>query len=120
MQKASLIGHIIEAYSEFAGNSAIPADAVLRRFFLNRKYLGSKDRREIATAYFGAIKNFLRLEAIAQDALPSDIHKPELIIAGYFIVFENISAREMQQYLKGLSNDFQRDYAIEIFNGIGD
>ena len=68
MQKASLIGHIIEVYSEFANNSAIPADAVLRRFFLNRKYLGAGDRRQIASAYFNAIKNFLRLEAIAQDA----------------------------------------------------
>src|SRR5690349_12182429 len=89
MHKGSLFGHIIEAYSEFAKNSAVPADAVLRRFFMNRKYLGAGDRRAIASAYFGAIKNFLRLEAIAQDAHPSDIHKSELIIAGYFIVFEN-------------------------------
>ncbi|MFI5263755.1 MAG: hypothetical protein ACHQM6_04490, partial [Candidatus Kapaibacterium sp.] len=77
MLRSSLVGHIIEAYSEFANNSAIPADSVLRRFFLHRKYLGSTDRRAIAAAYFGSIKNFLRLEAIAQDAFPTEVHIPE-------------------------------------------
>jgi 16S rRNA (cytosine967-C5)-methyltransferase len=120
MQKSSLIGHIIEVYSEFAGNSNIPADAVLRRFFLNRKYLGAGDRRQIASAYFGAIKNFLRLEAIAQDAFPSEIHKPELIIAAYFIVFESESAKDVQQYINNLSNEFQQEYPLEIFQEMAD
>jgi 16S rRNA (cytosine967-C5)-methyltransferase len=120
MYKGSLIGHIIEAYAEFANNSLVPADAVLRRFFLNRKYLGSGDRRQIASAYFGAIKNFLRLEASAQDGFPSEIHKPELVIASYFIVFENASAVEVQGYIKNLSNDFKHDYPLEGFEAIAD
>ncbi|MDP4221655.1 MAG: hypothetical protein Q8896_14560, partial [Bacteroidota bacterium] len=120
MQKASLIGHTIEAYSEFANNSIIPADAVLRRFFMNRKYLGSSDRRAIATAYFGSIKNFLRLEAIQQDAFPSEIHKAELVIAAYFIVFENISSMEMQQLLRNLPNEFASDYPLAVFTAMED
>jgi len=120
MQKTSLIGHIIEVYSEFANNSAIPADAVLRRFFLNRKYLGAGDRRQVASAYFGAIKNYLRLEVIAQDASPSEIHKPELIIAAYFIVFDHASAKDMQQFIKGLPNEFKYDYHLEVFEMMAD
>jgi 16S rRNA (cytosine967-C5)-methyltransferase len=120
MQKASLIGHIIEVYSEFANNSAIPADAVLRRFFLSRKYLGAGDRRQIASAYFNTIKNFLRLEAIAQDAYPSGIHKPELIIAAYFIVFEQAAAIEMQEYIKSLTNSFKHEYPFGIFEAMED
>jgi 16S rRNA (cytosine967-C5)-methyltransferase len=120
MQKSSLIGHIIEAYSEFANNSAIPADAVLRRFFLNRKYLGSGDRRAIASAYFGAIKNFLRLEAIAQDAHPTEVHKPELIIGAYFILFENEDPEKMRLYLRDLVNDFKSDYPRQVFAAMAD
>lgn len=120
MQKGSLIGHVIEAYSEFAHNSAIPADAVLRRFFINRKYLGSKDRRVIATAYFGTIKNYLRLEAIAQDAFKSEVHKPELIIAAYFILFESEKPEEMRRYLMELTNDFAADYPRQTFEAMAD
>lgn len=120
MQKSSLIGHTIEAYSEFANNSAIPADAVLRRFFLNRKYLGSKDRRVIATTYFGAIKNFLRLEAIGQDAFATDVHRPELIIAAYVILFENEKPEEMRLILTELSNEFNNDYPRQAFEAMAD
>ncbi len=120
MQKVSLVGHIIEAYSEFAKNSDVPADAVLRRFFLNRKYLGSGDRRAIATAYFAAIKNFLRLEALAQDAFPTDVHKPELVISAYFIVFENEEPEKMRLYLTELPNEFNSDYPRQAFAAMAD
>ncbi len=120
MQKASLIGHTIEVYSEFANNSVIPADSILRRFFLNRKYLGSNDRRAIATAYFGAIKNFLRLEAIAQDAFPTEIHKPELIIAAYFILFEKEEPEQVRIYLTELPNSFKSDYPRQAFQAMAD
>jgi len=120
MQKSSLVGHIIEAYSEFAGNSAVPADSVLRRFFLNRKYLGSTDRRAIASAYFGAIKNFLRLEAIAQDAFPTEVHKPELVIAAYLIVFEKEDPEKTRLYLTELPNAFKADYPRQAFQAMAD
>src|SRR6185436_940463 len=110
MQKTSLIGHIIEAYSEFAENSGVPADVVLRRFFFNRKYLGSGDRRAIASAYYGAIKNFLRLEAIAHAAFESEEHFPEIVIAAYYIVFENEPARDIATHLANLSNSFKKKY----------
>ena len=120
MQKASLIGHTIEVYSEFANNSAVPADSVLRRFFLNRKYLGSNDRRIIATAYFGTIKNFLRLEAIAQDAISTEVHRSELIVAAYFIVFENEEPETMRLYLTELPNSFKSDYPRQAFQAMAD
>lgn len=120
MEKASLVGHTIEAYSEFANNSAVPADAVLRRFFFNRKYLGSKDRRVIASAYFGAIKNFLRLEAIAQDAFSTEVHKPELIVSAYFILFEHEEPEQMRLNLTKLSNEFRSDYPRQAFEAMAD
>ncbi|MEP7233826.1 MAG: class I SAM-dependent methyltransferase [Ignavibacteriota bacterium] len=120
MQKASLIGHTIEAYTIFAQNSSVPADAVLRRFFLGRKYLGSTDRRAIASAYFGAIKNFLRLEAIAQDAYPSEVHKPDLIIAAFSIVFEGEDPEHVRSYLSELTGPDSRGYPRQPFQIMAD
>ena len=54
MRPSSLFGHAIEVFAEFQANPFIPADAVIRRFFHERKYLGAKDRRFIADVYFEA------------------------------------------------------------------
>jgi len=86
MQPSSLYGHVIEVFSEFRDNPVISADSVIRRFFLTRKYLGSKDRRFIADTYFGAIKNWMRLEAVALDAFGDKDNTLEQIIAAYAIV----------------------------------
>jgi 16S rRNA (cytosine967-C5)-methyltransferase len=87
MQTSSLIGHIAEVFSEFRGNPAVPADAVIRRFFLNRKYLGSSDRRFIGDVYFGIVKNWRRLEALVVDCFEDHEVTPARIIAAYLIVF---------------------------------
>jgi 16S rRNA (cytosine967-C5)-methyltransferase len=70
MRLSSIAGHVIEVFSIFRGNPAIPADAILRRFFLERKYLGAKDRRGIADYYYSTIKNYRRLEARVEDTFP--------------------------------------------------
>ncbi len=87
MQTSSLIGHIAEVFSEFRDNPNVPADAVIRRFFLNRKYLGSGDRRFIGDVYFGIVKNWRRLEALVVDCFEDSEITPARTIAAYLIVF---------------------------------
>ncbi len=72
MRLSSIAGHVTEVFSIFRENPAVPADAVLRRFFVERKYLGAKDRRSIAEYYYGAIRNYRRLEARVADAFPDE------------------------------------------------
>lgn len=95
MQLSSLFGHAIEVYSEFRDNPAIPADAVIRRFFLERKYLGAKDRRFIADTYFGTIKNWRRLEAIVQDCFGEIA--AQSTIAAFAIVFRGESVENIRE-----------------------
>jgi 16S rRNA (cytosine967-C5)-methyltransferase len=72
MRLSSIAGHVTEVFSIFRINPAIPADAILRRFFVERKYLGAKDRRSIAEYYYAIIKNHRRLEARVVDAFPDE------------------------------------------------
>ena len=92
MRPSSLLGHTIEVYSEFRENPTIPADAVIRKFYLSRKYLGAKDRRFIADAYFGTIKNWRRLEALVADCFDDQIVTATRTIAAYSISFLDESA----------------------------
>lgn len=120
MKKESLIGHVIEVFSAFAERSNIPADAILRDFYLKRKYLGSSDRREIAVPYYGIVKNYLRLESIYVDSTGLDELFPELIVAAYYLVYENASPIELQRIIKELANEFQYDHPIEFFEKMAD
>ncbi|MFI5201963.1 MAG: RsmB/NOP family class I SAM-dependent RNA methyltransferase [Candidatus Kapaibacterium sp.] len=103
MQPSSLYGHVVEAYSEFQKHPAVPADAVMRRFFLERKYLGAKDRRFIADTYFGTIKNWRRLEALVQDSFEDGEVTAESIvhdartIAAFAIVFRSESSQTIRE-----------------------
>jgi len=75
----------------------VPADAVLRRFFLERKYLGAKDRRFIAETYFGTIKNWRRLEALVRDSFEEGEVAPQSTIAAFAIVFHRESAENIRE-----------------------
>jgi len=101
MQPSSLYGHAVEVYSEFRNNPAIPADAVIRRFFLERKYLGAKDRRFIADTYFGTIKNWRRLEALVRDCFEDvadeSIAHEARTIAAFAIVFRGESSENTRE-----------------------
>ncbi len=92
MYPSSLFGHTIEVYSEFRENPAIPADAIIRKFFLNRKYLGAKDRRFIADAYFGTIKNWRRLESLVVDCFEDQTITATRTLAAYSIAYLDESA----------------------------
>ncbi len=120
MKKESLIGHIVEAFSEFAQRSNVPADAILREFYLRRKYLGSSDRREIAVPYYGIVKNYLRLESIYLDATGLKELFPELIAAGYFLVFADGDPKELQRIIKELPNEFAYDHPLDFFEKMAD
>ena len=99
MQPTSLYGHTIEAYSIFQQNPAIPADGILRRFFAERKYLGAKDRRFISAAYFGTIRNWMRLEAIIRDCFPDPEVTPARTLAAFAIAIRNERPEEVQEVL---------------------
>jgi len=97
MKPSSLLGHTIEVFSEFRSNPAIPADAIIRRFFHERKYLGSKDRRYIADAYFGTIKNWRRLEATVQDCFEDRKVTPARMIIVYAPSFLGTTLGELTE-----------------------
>jgi 16S rRNA (cytosine967-C5)-methyltransferase len=56
MKYASLLGHCVEVLDEIR-RSTFPADAVIGRFFRDRKYLGSRDRRFIAETVYGTLRH---------------------------------------------------------------
>lgn len=62
MNRASLIGHLIELYDEVRTLKQ-PADVFVASFFRSRHYLGSKDRRFITETLYGMFRNILLLEA---------------------------------------------------------
>jgi 16S rRNA (cytosine967-C5)-methyltransferase len=127
MRQASLIGHVIEIYSAFAKRPERPADLHIRNFFSERKYLGSKDRRFIADAYFGTIKNYLRLEAIVRD---TDLTKREfktgdpflsvLTVAAYFIAVQELAPDEMNEALFEINLPFANEFVREHFWAMAD
>ncbi|HYM36355.1 MAG TPA: hypothetical protein VET48_13225, partial [Steroidobacteraceae bacterium] len=120
MTKASLIGHTIEVYVRFTAKPNLPSDITIRNFFRERKYLGSSDRRFIAETYFGTIKQYLRLEALAQDAIKTKFNHPQLIISAYLLTFSDESPTEIQTIIAGLGNDFARNYPLDVFEKMSD
>ena len=115
MTKSSIVGHVIEVFVKFTTNTLIPADLTIRNFFAERKYLGAGDRRQISEAYFGTIKQFLRLEAITQDALKTKFNHPQLVVSAYYIAVQDADPIEMRDIIAGLNNNFARDYPPNVF-----
>ncbi len=120
MTKTSLIGHAIEAFSEFTANPQLPSDITIRNFFHNRKYLGSNDRRFIGEVYYGTIKHSMRLEAISHDALATKKNHPQLVIAAYCLVFRHDDPKELHDVFSELGNKFARNYPLDVFEKMAD
>ncbi len=59
MKPSSLIGHVVELL-ESLSDTTLPPDAVIQRFFRERRYLGARDRRFITETFYGVLRN-LRL-----------------------------------------------------------
>jgi len=102
MKQSSLIGHTIEVFSLFANKPHIPADSIIREYFRDRKYLGSKDRKFIADAYFGTIKNYLRLEALVKDATQVEAVPHEMYVIAYLIANASIAPPAVKESLREL------------------
>ncbi len=111
MRLSSIAGHVIEVFSIFQEKPVVPADAILRRFFTERKYLGAKDRRSIAEYYYATIKNDCRLEARAADAFPDEQITPPHLIAAIMLMHGTKPA-EVQATLVDIGISFPLD-AIE-------
>jgi 16S rRNA (cytosine967-C5)-methyltransferase len=63
MNPTSLTGHILELIRCIEG-STHPPDNIVKDFFRSRKYLGSHDRRTIANAIFGLLRNRRYVETL--------------------------------------------------------
>ncbi len=95
MNLASLSGHIIELLRETDRGSA-PADRIAERFFRERKYCGSRDRRFISEKLFGIIRNRRYLEALLEEYIAEypaavEMDSPQVrylpLLAAYQAVF---------------------------------
>jgi 16S rRNA (cytosine967-C5)-methyltransferase len=68
LKTSSHIGHITELV-ELIQKSSIPADRVVARFFIERRYLGARDRRVISDITYGIIRNAYRIERLLRETL---------------------------------------------------
>jgi len=63
MRASSLIGILLDLIEDLAPPGPLPAKARIGRFFRARRYLGSRDRRQISTMAFAWLRHRLRGEA---------------------------------------------------------
>ncbi len=68
MKPSSLYGHLAELIIAVDGSS-FPADTLVRRFFRDRHYIGSKERRWLSARIFGVIRHRRLLDAITPPAV---------------------------------------------------
>src|SRR5262249_17566862 len=99
-----------EAFEIFRKKPEIPADAVLRKFYQDRRYLGARDRRFIGDLYFNAIKNWRRLEALVQDCYEDHAITPNRKIAAYLNSIKGNPAEETAN-VNGVLADRERKTA---------
>jgi 16S rRNA (cytosine967-C5)-methyltransferase len=68
LKTSSHIGHVTELV-ELIQKSAIPADRVVARFFIERRYLGARDRRIISDISYGVLRHAYRIERLLRETL---------------------------------------------------
>jgi 16S rRNA (cytosine967-C5)-methyltransferase len=68
LKTSSHIGHVTELV-ELIQKSSIPADRVVARFFIERRYLGARDRRVISEITYGILRHAYRVERILRESL---------------------------------------------------
>lgn len=81
----SLLAHAVEAYQEILQSSR-PADALLSGYLRKRKYLGARDRKFVAETIYGALRQHLWLDALAEKFL-SEQGLPQKFRAVFILVF---------------------------------
>jgi 16S rRNA (cytosine967-C5)-methyltransferase len=90
MKPSSLYGHLAELLGLVRGHPA-PADAIVRRFFREHRYLGPRERRWLSERLFGTVRHLRFLEHIAREELcVHDVQRspvpPLVLAAAYGIV----------------------------------
>lgn len=68
MKPSSLYGHLAELIVAVDASLG-PADTLVRRFFRDRHYIGSKERRWLASRIFGVIRHRRLLDAVTLPAM---------------------------------------------------
>ncbi len=87
MQNNARIQAVIELLEQLE-QSSLPADLCFRRYTAKRRYIGSKDRREIASCYYGIMRQRGRLTwHLAQHALSAS---PRLLCFAFLLLQERV------------------------------
>ncbi len=82
----------------------LPADALMRRFFLEHPALGARDRTVIAETIFGILRHRFFLEYCAERITP------RALVLAYLAKFGNINLRQ----LSGMINNSESKWLAEI------
>ncbi len=106
MKPSSLLGHAAEALSRIHGGHR-PADGVMADFFRERRYLGARDRREIARMVYGSLRHSRLLDQLVRAACrtltdPVNLTLPEscsLLVAAHEMHVEHAGAAEISAAL---------------------
>src|ERR1041385_2779239 len=77
MNRASLIGHVLELF-ELIDKTVQPPDRLTSDFFRARKYLGSHDRRFISEPVFGMIRHRRFIEALLEHYIAKNPNAEDL------------------------------------------
>lgn len=101
MKKSSLFGHAAEALGLIREGHR-PADSVVADFFRERRYLGARDRREIAGMVFGTLRHMRLLDLLVHTAaagfsipsLPAGSQSTPLLVAAYVLHGEHDDTAE--------------------------
>ncbi len=66
MKSSSLYGHFAELLCAIRGSKA-PADAIVRRFFRERHYLGGRERRWLSSHLYGVLRHLRLIEHLVRE-----------------------------------------------------
>ncbi len=111
MRNSSLIGHVVDAFDLIHSRNN-PADETLHSFFRDRRYLGSNDRRFIADATYGMIREERSLRYISEHALSSMNRSSQQLPVPSILLYLSFAARILSQPPSEVLGDVQdlREY----------
>jgi len=88
-----------ELYDQWATGANAPADAVLKRYLRDRRFIGSKDRREISRFFFQSLRHHLRLQwHLDQAGQPAT---PRNLILATLTLLEELAPTDIRQLFNG-------------------
>lgn len=97
MNPSSLAGHIFELL-ETLQHDARPADRVIDGFFRSRRYLGARDRREIAETVYGILRHRRFLQTLIATISHEAVFSPAWLLAAFLAHVEKAAASRLQSF----------------------